>query len=124
MTSAVVPAADALQSLYERYKSLTLATTAALLLARPVDELASATQTLLRESVRASVPDRELAGAFAACAYAARDLADLLALAAAGEETNDHVERVRASHLALRRLVWDVQGCEYVPCCASGAHTH
>ena len=34
-------------------------------------------------------------------------------------ETGALLERVRASHRRLRREIWDVQPCEYVPCCVT-----
>jgi hypothetical protein len=110
MTAAVATP----ERLYERYKSLTLAATAALILARPVRELCTQAEAL-HEDCRAA----GAGAAPAACRAAAADLSELLRLAAAGEETGGVLERVRASHRRLRREIWEVQPCEYVPCCVT-----
>jgi hypothetical protein len=115
---AAIPERELLR-LYERYKALTLAATAALILARPVGELRSQAETL-RAECRAAGAGEGSPGA--ACSAAADDLAELLGLASAGRDTAELLERVRASHRRLRRGIWDVQPCEYVPCCVSDAH--
>jgi hypothetical protein len=117
MTTAVATPERELQRLYERYKSLTLAATAALILARPVRDLCTQAEAL-HGDCRAAGPVGE-STALAACRTAAADLAELLRLAAAGEDTGGLLERVRASHRRLRRAIWDVQPCEYVPCCVT-----
>ncbi|HEY3613182.1 MAG TPA: hypothetical protein VGK92_05725 [Gaiellales bacterium] len=106
---------------YERYKSLTLAATAALILAQPVGDLRDRAEAL-HEECRAGGAGEGPQGA--ACSAAAADLAELLRLAAAGEDTGALLERARASHRRLRREIWDVQPCEYVPCCVSDRHDH
>jgi hypothetical protein len=98
--------------LYRRYKALTLATGAALLLESPVDALADAVDELARDAEGSL------------CAGPAETLRALVARARAGEATEADIEQVRASHRTLRREVWTTQPCEYVPCCAGGAHDH
>ena len=98
--------------LYRRYKALTLAAGAALVLESPVDELVGAVDELARDA-EGSV-----------CAGPAETLRALLMRAHAGEATEADIEQVRDSHRSLRREVWTTQPCEYVPCCAGGAHDH
>jgi hypothetical protein len=120
MTTTVASPERELLGLYERYKALTLAATAALILGQPVGELRAQADALAGECAAAADGGAPLAD----CSAAAEDLAQLLRLAAAGEDTGGVLERVRASHRRLRRAIWDVQPCEYVPCCAPGAHNH
>jgi hypothetical protein len=112
MSVAVAPGLDELQRLYDRYKALALAVSAALLLERAVDDLVPAVDDLLAEA-----PIGE-------CGDAARALSELVHLAVAGQPTASQLEQVRTSHSRLRRAVWSVLPCEYVPCCASDRHHH
>jgi hypothetical protein len=121
MSATAVRPEQELLRLYERYKALTLATSAALILARPLGELRAQAEALHGECRAAGAGEDSRA---AACSAAAEDLAELLRLAASGEGTGDLLARVRASHRRLRREIWDVQPCEYVPCCVSDAHHH
>jgi hypothetical protein len=119
MSATAVRPEQELLRLYERYKALTLAATAALILAQPVGELRVQASALLGECRAAG--ERPPA---AACSAAAEDLCELLRLAEAGEDTGALLERARASHRRLRHEIWDVRPCEYVPCCVSDAHAH
>ncbi|HVW17994.1 MAG TPA: hypothetical protein VHB30_07070 [Solirubrobacteraceae bacterium] len=105
-------AADVPVELYRRYKSLALATGAALVLDTPVDDLAQPVVALRRDA------------AGTAFAEPAATLARLVERALAGAATDADVEQVRASHRRVRREVWRVHPCEYVPCCAGAAHDH
>ena len=119
--SAVLAAEEAaeLQGLYARYKAIALSTGAALLLDADVEELAGRVDELLDDcsaaQERGTVHARELG----ACLEAVMDLRPLLD----GDTTEHALERARGSHRQLRRAVWDVIPCEYVPCCAPG-HDH
>jgi hypothetical protein len=104
-------------ALYSRYKGLALAVGATLVLERDTGELAA-------EAARLAA-DARLAGAHAgalyrapieACAGAADDLGELASRPADWQLS----ERVRASHGRLRREVWKLVPCEYVPCGATG----
>jgi hypothetical protein len=106
------------RELYERYKSLALAAGATLVLGEPRQELAAEALELLTEA-RAALADHPSRGLqLEACVRAAEELHHLLA----GEGFD--VEGVRETHKRLRREVWKVVPCEYVPCCASTGHTH
>ena len=94
-------------ALYRRFKSLTVAAGAALILGEDVDQLRSAVDELHRDAL--GTP----------CEQPAARLRQLVH----GEVTNAEVEAVRTSHRELRREVWTTQPCEYVPCCA-GTHDH
>ena len=114
-----------LRELYARYKGLALATGAALLLEADPGRLLGESAALLEDCGRAaSEPRADHAPQLEACVSAARELHELLLRA--GEDGDligpEDTERVRASHSRLRREVWKVFPCEYVPC--SGAHRH
>jgi hypothetical protein len=108
-----------LQALYGRYKVLALSTSAALMLGDDVRSLGDRLEELRRDCSaaqrRGTAHDRELA----ACLAAVADLRPLID----GDTTDRTLEHARASHRRLRRAVWDVIPCEYVPCCAPG-HDH
>ncbi len=54
---------------------------------------------------------------FDACRDGAARLVELVEDACRrGASSPDRLQAARASHRRLRRLVWDVSGCEYVPC--------
>ena len=108
-----------LRDLYGRYKALMLAAAAALLLDSSVDELAGPVAELLADCRAAAGEASPVRLQLAACAEAAQELAQLVAATAAGGATAADLERVRAAHRLLRREVWTVLSCEYVPCCAS-----
>jgi hypothetical protein len=63
----------------------------------------------------------ELRAQLDACVAAARELDALLRRGAGGEPVAAEIEAARATHRALRREVWKVLPCEYVPC---GAELH
>jgi hypothetical protein len=111
-----------LARLYSRYKGLALAVGAGLILDDGAD-LAAETLHLAADAGRAreTHADDGDATAAQACHTAALDL-HRLATAAPG--TPGHaalIEQVRASHKALRALLWDDIAHQYVPC---GAHPH
>jgi len=120
VTTAVEPMGTReLQELYTSYKALALSTSAALMLggemgpiADRIEELLDACRTVC---ARRDVHRREAA----ACAVATASLRPLLA----GDTTPETLERARDSHLRLRRAIWNVIPCEYVPCCAP-THDH
>jgi hypothetical protein len=106
-----------LASLYGRYKSLAVATAAAAILDAPLGGLAAETELLVADTRAAGRQGRRHAGQFDACAKAAVALRALVARA-----QTDDLEDARASHRVLRREVWSVLPCEYVPCCADDHH--
>jgi hypothetical protein len=108
----VTPTVSATDQLYRRFKGLTLAVGAALVLESPVDSLVDAVDELSRDAEGTL------------CAAPARTLQTLVVRARDGEATDADLEHLRASHRSLRRAVWTTQPCEYVPCCAGGAHDH
>lgn len=93
--------------LYRRFKSLTVAAGAALILGEEVDGLRPAVDELHRDALGT------------ACEEPAASLRRLVH----GEVTDAEIDAVRTSHRELRREVWTTQPCEYVPCCA-GTHDH
>jgi hypothetical protein len=108
-----------LQALYARYKAIAFSTGAALMLDGDVGVLGDRVDELIQDC--RSIEERGTAHArqVAACRDAVIDLWPLLD----GDTTDPALDRARASHLQLRRAVWDVVPCEYVPCCARG-HDH
>jgi hypothetical protein len=111
-----------LEQAYHRYKRVALATGAALLLDEDLVALDEAADALVRDSRAAlAAADPALAAQFAACVHAAEEVQDLLVHAARdrGSVGTADIERVRASHSELRREVWKVIPCEYVPCSAA-----
>jgi hypothetical protein len=96
--------------LYRRYKSLALAASAAVILGERLDDIADAVDELSREAI--GTP----------CAEPLHKLRQLVDSERAGGSTEADVEQVRSSHRSFRREVWLIQPCEYVPCCAGGAH--
>lgn len=106
MTAAVAETVE----LYQRYKSLALAASAAVILGERLDGIVAAVDELSREAV--GTP----------CAEPAHTLRKLVDRERAGVSTEADVEEVRSSHRSLRREIWLTQPCEYVPCCAGGAH--
>jgi hypothetical protein len=112
-----------LQDLYARSKALTLAAAAALVFEADAAGLAEEAGRLLDDALEARRRVPGLVPQLSACADAARDLRGLLDGAALGRPVEEDVERARASHRRLRREVWQVLPCEYVPCCATG-HAH
>ena len=97
--------------LYRRFKALTVAAGAALVLGEPVDELRPKVDELHDDAV--GTP----------CEEPAATLRQLVRGALAGEPTDAELDAVRSSHRRLRQEVWTSQPCEYVPCCA-GTHDH
>jgi hypothetical protein len=107
-----------LGELYGTDKSLALSISAALALQRSPEIGTDEVNRHLEECARAVAEHRgELAEHFGACRDAAADLAAL-----AGEVDGNcppsqrRLDAVRASHRRLRRMVWEVFDCEYVPC--------
>jgi hypothetical protein len=105
--TTVLAEASQVQELYLRYKALALATGAALVLDGDVDALTREADALLADCRAANID---------VCVDAALDLCRLLAGDASA------LEQARESHRSLRRAVWTVHPCEYVPCCAEHVH--
>jgi thioredoxin-like negative regulator of GroEL len=117
MSAVTAPAPETeLQELYARSKGLTLAAAAALVLEADRAGLAEEADRLLADALDARARVARLAPQLSACVDAAQDLLELLD----GSSSEADVDRARASHRRLRREVWRVLPCEYVPCCASG----
>jgi hypothetical protein len=117
MSTLAAPAPEQeLQELYARSKTLTLAAAAALVLDEDRAGLVDETDRLLGDALAARSRTEHLAPQLSACVDAARDLRRLLEPAAPEAD----LDRARASHRRLRREVWRVLPCEYVPCCAAG----
>jgi hypothetical protein len=113
--SAVAEAS--VRELYGRYKHLALAAGAALLLEEPVDGLVADAAALAGEARDAAAAEGAAhASQLRACADAASELRELLV------RGGDDVGAARRAHKHLRREVWKVVPCEYVPCCASAPH--
>lgn len=110
-----------LAGLYSRYKGLALAVGAGLILNGDGEagSLGAETLRLAADAGRAAETDQTPAAR--ACHRAALDL-HRLAVAVPG--TPGHaalIEQVRASHKALRSLLWDDIADQYAPC---GTHAH
>jgi hypothetical protein len=121
------PGLDELGALYGRYKRLALATGATLVLGEDPAALADAAAALLADSRTArGGGGGGLASPLSACVCAADELHALLVRAAADPSRVGaaDTDRVRATHSSLRREVWKVIPCEYVPCSAVHRHDH
>lgn len=112
-----------LEALYTRYKALALGVGAGLLLAADdpgaTSGLTADTLRLVSDAGRHRENDPSTAAA-----AAHRAALDLHRLAAAATDIAGHaqlIERVRASHRALRAELWEVISDQYAPC---GAHPH
>ncbi len=103
------------RDLYGRYKHLALAAGAALVLDAPRGELAADAAALVADARSAVAAGGELAPQLRACVEAASELERLLV-------RDGDVEAAREAHKRLRREVWKVIPCEYVPCCAGRGH--
>ncbi len=117
--SASAPAATdlpMLRDLYARYKALVSAAAACVTLGQPLAHLRDAAEALDSEARSAADCDSPLAMPFSVCAAATCDLVRLIG-AAPGDEMSGQLATTRATHRALRRQIWDVAECEYVPCC-------
>jgi hypothetical protein len=118
VTVAAPSRTDELERLYRRFKALTLGASAALLLGEDARGLA-ADAAALRVACEAAA---HLGEAFARCLTAARALEAVCACAGSGLPGDRELAELRAAHSRLRRAVWAVVPCEYVPCCVSHAH--
>jgi hypothetical protein len=118
MTVAQAPSAAELRHLYNRYKGLTLAAGAAMVLGEPTAAL-DADAAALEEDCRAAASGARgpLEHALEACVAAAAELHQLVS-----DGDDGALERVRASHRRLRSEVWKVVPCEYVPCAPGHVH--
>lgn len=110
---AMLAGEDQVRDLYGRYKLLALAAGAALVLDAPLQPLESEVGGLLADAKSALAGEDTHRTQLRACVDAARELHDLVA------HGDGDVEAVRRTHKHLRREVWKVIPCEYVPCCAS-----
>lgn len=117
--------AAVLGDLYGANKSLSLAVGAALALGQPPQVGAAEVERNLEECERA-VSERpgELSEHFDACREAAAELAALVREAERDRRIppRQRLAAVRDSHRRLRRLVWEVFDCEYVPCGHERSH--
>ena len=117
--------ATLLGELYGENKSLSLAVGAALTLGRRPEVEATVIERHLAECERA-VAERpgQLAEHFEACRAAAADLTAMVREVDRDRCTPSRrrLSAVRASHRRLRRLVWEVFDCEYVPCGHERSH--
>jgi hypothetical protein len=107
-----------LGELYGANKSLSLSISAALAMQLPPEVGRDQVDSHLRECERALAEhDGDLAPHFEACRDAALALTELAREAEEGRvPSRRRLEAVRRSHRHLRRLVWEVFDCEYVPC--------
>jgi hypothetical protein len=120
LTPAAAVGPAELRVLYERYKGLTLSAAAALMLGATVAELAKEAEALVAHCREAAAAGGELEPQLAACVRAAEELNTLLGRS--GPISGGELEPVRAAHRRLRREVWKVLPCEYVPCSGSYGH--
>ena len=117
MTASVRPERDALiQALYGRFKHLALAAGATLVLEQPTARLEIEVAALADEARAAAADSGEHRPQLQACVEAAEELHALL------RRGGIDVEPARIAHKRLRRDVWKVIPCEYVPCCAGTVH--
>lgn len=105
-----------LQELYTQYKALALSAGATLMLDREVEPLAGRVDELLDECRSAGERATPYAGELCAAVETLRPLLS-------GDVTEETLARARGAHRRVRRAVWNVIPCEYVPCCAP-AHDH
>ena len=116
-----------LLALYGRYKRLALGIGAGLMLDALPTELVEETRALVADCRRAAAtaPHGPLAPLFEACTGAAVALHDLVLSGRQGflRVPDERLRAVRASHSRLRRAIWTVTPCEYVPCSAASQHT-
>jgi hypothetical protein len=108
--------------LYARNKALALSVGAALTLRRRPVGARREVEEHLAECERAVAERRgAFSPHFAACRSAAAELAGLVREVERDLHmpSRQRLSAVRSSHRSLRRLVWEVFDCEYVPC---GAH--
>jgi hypothetical protein len=106
-----------LQELYGRYKLLVLSAAAAVILDAPEVGLGEEIDALHADA--SALRDRapQLTRELTTCL----DAVDRLRTLTTGDPSNSDVDEVRASHRRLRRELWNIFPCEYVPCCVGGA---
>jgi hypothetical protein len=110
--------------LYRRYKALAISVGASLALRRQPADALQEVRDLAAEAERAGAQRRgRSAERFDACREAAARLGDVLSEAERDSRapSRQGLNAARASHRRLRRLVWEIVDCEYVPCAAPGA---
>jgi hypothetical protein len=116
-----------LLALYARYKRLALGTGAGLMLDAVPTELVEETRALVADCRRAAAAASHgpLAPLFDACTGAAVALHDLVLSGREGScrVPDERLRAARASHSRLRRAIWTVTPCEYVPCSAANQRT-
>ena len=117
MTAGVIPKRDLpVREFYGRFKHLALAVGAALVLEQPTALLESEVDALIDEARTAAPGSGEYRPQVEAGVEASEELQALL------RRRGSDVESARLAHKRLRRSVWTVIPCEYVPCCARTAH--
>jgi hypothetical protein len=114
--TAAVASEQRIRELYARCKHLTLAAGAALVLDEPTALFEREAAELAEEARRAAAAADAYEPQLRACAEAASELHALL------RRRDADVEAARLAHRRLRREVWKVIPCEYVPCCAGHGH--
>lgn len=134
MSAVAAPVAPArlegpalLGHLYARNKALSLSVGAALALHRHPDGALPEVEEHLAECELAVAGEGCFSSHFEACREAAAELAGLVREVEGDRRapSDRRLRAVRASHRRLRRLVWEVFDCEYVPCAAHDApHDH
>jgi hypothetical protein len=116
-----------LLALYARYKHLALGTGAGLMLDAVPIALVEETRVLVADCRRtaAAAPHGPLTPLFEACTAAAVALHDLVLSGQGGSlrVPDERLRAARASHSRLRRAIWTVTPCEYVPCSAADRRT-
>jgi hypothetical protein len=102
-----------LNGLYTRQKQLLLSVGASLAMGDAPAGARGEAESLLADCDAAGPGER-----YDACREGAAQLVALLADAdrLGGPPSHARITAARAAHSRLRRVVWDVSGCEYVPC--------
>jgi hypothetical protein len=117
-TEPASPAQHQLEELYGRYRTLALASGAALTLGAPPAALADEVRALRADAHAAAESTERFAPQLSACAVAAGQLVTLLETS-----SDEQLDAVRVSHKRLRRDVWDLVPCDYTPCCLQRHHS-
>ncbi|MCL6443184.1 MAG: hypothetical protein K6T83_06985 [Alicyclobacillus sp.] len=118
MTTAKAPDTKKLIRLYETYKQICSAYSAARLLGHDVQCLVPEAERL-RTEARVAVEtcdDPAVAEVLSYCVAAAEEICAVIQRDARGLVVDVSTDQLRASHRALRSQVWKFAECEYVPC--------
>ena len=116
-----------LLALYGRYKHLALGIGAGLMLDAVPTELVEETRALVADCRRAAAaaPHGPLAPLLEACTGATVALHELVLSGREGARRvpDERLRAVRAAHSRMRRAIWTLVPCEYVPCSAANQRT-